>query len=134
MNITKIKTNRLSVRIGLTLGIEIVLLLSALVIFITNHTRKALREEFIDSAVALTKSSALILNQRNSRAMQQLRLYTISDLALSDDFNTENCAEWLVNHRKLRYQDFTSLYYVDIATGEAYNDEGGGECVEHGIF
>jgi len=124
MNIFQRKSKKLSVRIGLTVGIEIFILLSVLVLFITKRTRSSLREEFTQSAEALIKSSALLLNQRNSRSMQQLRLYTLSDLIMSNDFTAEEVGEWLFNHQRLRYQDFSSLYYVDLETGKGYSDDG----------
>ena len=108
----------------MTLGLEIVTLLFVLILFISGTMRKSLRDDFVNSAMALVRSGVKIMNQRNSRSTQQLRLYTLSDLALSNEFSTERVAEWLVNHRKLRYQDFQRLFYVDIETGMAYSDEG----------
>lgn len=123
MNI-KNKRKRLSVRIGFVLGLEIFVLLSILVIVMMNISKSSVTSEYIASAQALVRSGAKTMNQRNSRSMQQLRLYTLSDVALSSDFNTQNCVEWLRSHKKLRYQDFKSLYYCDLSTGMAYSDEG----------
>ena len=124
MESLKNKTKKISFRIGLTLGLEIVTLLFVLILFISGTMRKSLRDEYVNSAMALVRSGVKIMNQRNSRSTQQLRLYTLSDLALSNEFSTERVAEWLVQHRKLRYQDFQRLFYVDIETGMAYSDEG----------
>ncbi|MBQ3825322.1 MAG: hypothetical protein II811_04225, partial [Spirochaetaceae bacterium] len=124
MKSLKNKTKKISFRIGLTLGLEIVALLFVLILFIGGTMRKSLRDEYVNSAMALVRSGVKIMNQRNSRSTQQLRLYTLSDLALSNEFSTERVAEWLVQHRKLRYQDFQRLFYVDIETGMAYSDEG----------
>ena len=92
MESLKNKTKKISFRIGLTLGLEIVTLLFVLILFISGTMRKSLRDEYVNSAMALVRSGVKIMNQRNSRSTQQLRLYTLSDLALSNEFSTENCA------------------------------------------
>ncbi len=116
--------NKMSVRFGLTIGCEIVVLLSLLVFVAVSKARNSQKEQFIYSMESLVDSFATNLNQRNSKFMQQLRMYTMSDIVSSPDFSAQTCAEWLKNHKKIRSKDFTSVFYCDYKTGKAYSDEG----------
>lgn len=72
MNITKIKTNRLSVRIGLTLGIEIVLLLSVLVIFIIKQASDDTSKTFGSVTDKIHETDELVKQIQGAMEEQQV--------------------------------------------------------------
>ncbi|WP_191016097.1 methyl-accepting chemotaxis protein [Treponema zioleckii] len=118
------KLKKISTKFSITVGIEIMIMFGIFMVLSVNKIFKSSKDSVIVSLEALTKSFATNLNQRNSKFMQQMRMYTMSDIVRRHDFSTENAVEWLLNHQSIRSKDFKEIIYVDYETGMAYSDEG----------
>ena len=117
------KKKNLSLIFGLKLGVEIVVLISILAVSTIFAVRKGVEKTFITSTTELIQAHAQGLSYRNSKFMQQLRMYTMSD-PVQQNATKEELVEWLVAHRKVRSSDFTSIMFCDYDTGLAYTDDG----------
>ena len=117
------KKKSLTFAFVLRLGIEIVLFFTVLTVVTVRMMRKGMRETYITSTTEIAKGYSTALVHRNSKFMQQLRLYTTSD-AVNSYTDVETLAEWLVAHRKARGGDFSSIIYCDYESGMAYSDDG----------
>ncbi|MCR5723778.1 MAG: HAMP domain-containing protein [Treponema sp.] len=120
---SKSKTGSLAFRFGFVLGIEIIVLLSLLGLLTALVLRTKLQNSFIVSTTELLDAHIQGLAYRNSKFMQQLRLYTTADVVHSGS-TTEDIVSWLRAHRKARGGDFETMMYCDLATGIAYTDDG----------
>ena len=118
------KQSNISVRFGITVGIEIVAMLLVLVLLCVQKTYVANKNTFIASMETIAKSFATNLNQRNSKFMQQLRLYTMSDIVRADDYDIPSIVSWLREHKAIRSGDFVSVIFCDYEDGMAYGDDG----------
>ena len=118
------KLKKISTKFGITVGIEIMIMFGVFMVLSVNKIFKSSRDSVIASMQALTKSFATNLNQRNSKFMQQMRMYTMSDIVRGHDFSTENAVAWLLDHEDIRGKDFKEIIYVDYGTGRAYSDTG----------
>ncbi|MCR5606258.1 MAG: HAMP domain-containing protein [Treponema sp.] len=123
-NLKKERKTKMSVRIGFILGAEIVVLLSMLVAVSLIFVSRELERSFTDTTNELLDSTIQGLAYRNSKFMQQLRMYTVSDAAKTPGFTTEDLVNWLVAHEKARSGDFESVLYCDYETNLGYFDDG----------
>ena len=117
------KKKSLTFAFVLRLGIEIVLFFTILTVVTVRMMRKGMLDTYITSAVEIAEGYSASLVQRNSKFMQQLRMYTSSD-AVRADTDVETLVNWLVSHRRIRSGDFSSVIYCDFESGMAYSDEG----------
>ncbi len=118
------KLKRISSRFSITVGVEIIIMFGVFMVFSMNKVFKSSKESVISSMEALTKSFATNLNQRNSKFMQQMRMYTMSDVIRDTEFTTDTVVEWLEDHSDIRSKDFQEIIFVDYATGKAHSDTG----------
>lgn len=114
---------QLAVHFGITLGIEILILLALLGLASVFVVRRALIKEYIASTEAILEGQTDYLVMRNSKFMQQMRMYTMADV-IKVGSTRQDIVDWLVAHRKIRSGDFESVMYCDFSTGKAYTDEG----------
>ncbi len=119
----KEKTKRLAVSFAIRLAIEIGVLFSILAILATYEVRKQLEKSFIQSTTETLEAHANGISYRNSKFMQQMRMYQNSDVML-EKRPTEEIVEWLVSHEKIRGSDFKYIMYCDVSTGLGYKDNG----------
>ncbi len=117
------KRSSLAFRFGVVLGVEIIVLLGVLGVFTAVILRSRLEKSYTTSTTELLEAHVQGLAYRNSKFMQQLRMYTMADI-VHPGSTTEDIVDWLVAHRKVRSGDFQSVMYVDLETGIGYNDEG----------
>ena len=117
------KSKSLAMRFSIALGIEIIVLMALLGALIALVMRTNLQKSFITSTSELLDAHVQGLAYRNSKFMQQLRMYTMADVIQAGS-TTEDIVEWLHAHKKIRSGDFQSLMYCDLATGMAYTDDG----------
>ena len=122
------KKKNLSLLFGLRLGIEIIILISVLAASTILLVKKGTERIFITSTTELIQAHVQGLSYRNSKFMQQLRMYTMSDPALHAG-TTDDLIEWMVTHRKARSSDFKEILFCDFETGMAYDDEGNSKNV-----
>lgn len=123
-NLKKERKTKMSIRIGFILGAEIVVLLFTLVMVSLSFVSRELERSFTGTTNELLDSTIQGLAYRNSKFMQQLRMYTVSDAAKTPGFTTEDLVNWLVAHKKSRSGDFESVLYCDYETNLGYFDDG----------
>ena len=117
------KKKNLSLAFGLRLGIEIIILISILSAATILLVKRGVEHTFTTSTTELIEAHIQGLSYRNSKFMQQLRMYTLAD-PVQQGGSPEDLVDWIVSHRKIRSSDFSELMFCDIETGLAYNDEG----------
>lgn len=124
----KSKSTKLFLRFGLTLAVEIVFLFTILLVISVRTVQKSTAINYSDFCRSLVDAQAQGLSYRNSKFMQQLRMYTMSDIingkSKSDFPSTEKIASWLSDHKSVRSGDFYGVIYCDAATGTGYSDDG----------
>ena len=123
-NLKKERKTKMSIRIGFILGAEIVVLLFTLIMVSLSFVSRELERSFTGTTNELLDSTIQGLAYRNSKFMQQLRMYTVSDAAKTPGFTTEDLVNWLVAHKKSRSGDFESVLYCDYKTNLGYFDDG----------
>ena len=117
------KKKSLTFAFVLRLGIEIVLFFTVLTVVTVRMIRSGMRNTYVTSATEIAKGYSTALVHRNSKFMQQLRMYTTADV-VNSDFDLETLVDWLTSHRKIRSSDFSSIIYCDYESGMAYSDDG----------
>ena len=117
------KKKNLSLMFGLRLGAEIVVLVAVLSVSTILAVRKGMERTYITSTTELIQAHIQGLSYRNSKFMQQLRMYTMAD-PLQDGGGVAGLIDWIVSHRKIRSSDFTEIAYCDFESGLAYTDDG----------
>ena len=117
------KKKNLSLIFGLRLGIEILILFVFLILATVLLVKRKLEKTYITSTTELIQANVQGLAYRNSKFMQQLRMYTMSD-PIKFSGSTEELKTWLVEHRSIRSSDFKEIMYCEYATGLGYDDEG----------
>ena len=117
------KKKNLSIRFGLRLGVEIIVLITVLSVATIFAVQKGIEKTYITSTTELIQAQVQGLSYRNSKFMQQLRMYTMAD-PVQEGASTEEFIEWLVAHAKIRSSDFRDMLFCDYATGLAYSDRG----------
>lgn len=110
-------------RFGVILAIEIVISMSVLAFICENVVQTNLEKNYIASTSELLDANVTGLSYRNSKFMQQLRLYTTSDIVQKTG-DCEQIVEWLVAHEKVRGGDFKEIFYCDYESEMAYTDKG----------
>ncbi|WP_407426251.1 hypothetical protein, partial [Treponema sp.] len=95
------KKKNLSLAFGLRLGIEIVLLVAILSVITIIAVRKGTEKTFITSTTELLEAHSQGLSYRNSKFMQQLRMYTMAD-PIQKGLSRQDLIDWIVSHRKIR--------------------------------
>ncbi len=118
-----LKNKSLIVTFGIVLGLEILILVGAMGFISISVVENAVEKSSLTSAGELLKAQTTSIVQRNSKFMQQLRMYTLSD-PVKANASTEEIVEWLIAHEKIRSGDFTEIIYCDAETGLAYSDNG----------
>ena len=118
------KRNKIAFRFAIMAGIEIIAMFAILTLLCVQRVYIKNRATFVSSMEALTSSFATNLVQRNSKFMQQLRMYTMSDVVRQKDFSKEDIIAWLREHESIRSKDFTEIIYVSYDDGMAYGDDG----------
>ena len=119
----KNKKRSLTGRFGITIGLEILVLMTVLAAVSLYVVRARLEKNYIGSITETLDAHVTGLTYRNSKFMQQLRLYTMSDVVVANG-TTDQIVEWLVAHEKIRGGDFKQMWWVDVATGMGYRDNG----------
>ena len=117
------KKKNLSVRFGIRLGVEIVILITVLSLATIFAVRGGVEKTYITSTTELIQAQVQGLSYRNSKFMQQLRMYTMAD-PVQLGGTKEDLVEWIVSHRKIRSSDFTEIMFCDYETGIATTDDG----------
>ena len=117
------KKKNLSLRFGMRLGIEIIVLIAVLSLATIFAVRKGTEKTYISSTTELIQAEIQGLSYRNSKFMQQLRMYTMADPVQFGE-GKEALVKWIVAHRKIRSSDFKEIAFCDYETGIATNDEG----------
>ena len=117
------KKKNLSLRFGMRLGIEIIVLIAVLSLATIFAVRKGTEKTYISSTTELIQAEIQGLSYRNSKFMQQLRMYTMADPVQFGE-GKEALVNWIVAHRKIRSSDFKEIAFCDYETGIATNDEG----------
>ena len=117
------KKKNLSLRFGMRLGIEIIVLIAVLSLATIFAVRKGTEKTYISSTTELIQAEVQGLSYRNSKFMQQLRMYTMADPVQFGE-GKEALVKWIVAHRKIRSSDFKEIAFCDYETGIATNDEG----------
>lgn len=107
----------------LRLGIEIVLFFTVLTVVTVGAVREGMKNTYITMSTEIADAEAKILVQRNSKFMQQLRMYTTADV-VSSYSGLDDLVSWLTSHRKIRGSDFASIMYCDYESGKAFTDDG----------
>ncbi|MBQ0051592.1 MAG: HAMP domain-containing protein [Treponema sp.] len=116
------KKKNLSVNFGVRLGIEIILLITVLTVLSVFLVKNGIEKTYITSNTELIHAEVQGLAYRNSKFMQQLRMYTFSDIVRSGG-TPEEIVEWLVAHRGIRSSDFDIVMYCDYESGIGYSDD-----------
>ncbi len=119
----KNKKRSLTKRFGITIGIEILVLMFALAVVSLYVVRAQLEKSYIGSVTETLDAHVTGLTYRNSKFMQQLRMYTMSDVVV-DEGDTDQIVDWLIAHQKVRGGDFKQMWWVDAETGMGYRDNG----------
>ncbi len=117
------KKKSLTFSFVLRLGIEIALFFTVLTVVSVKAVRDGMKDTYITSTTEIAEAEAKTLVQRNSKFMQQLRMYTLSDAVSSYD-GVDGLVSWLTSHRKIRSSDFESVIYCDFESGKGYTDDG----------
>lgn len=117
------KKKSLTFSFVLRLAIEIVLFFTVLTVVTLKTVRNGMRDIYISSTQGIAVAQSKNLVQRNSKFMQQLRMYTMSD-AINASTSLEEIVTWLTEHRRIRAGDFASIIYCDFETGMGYTDDG----------
>ena len=117
------KKKNLSLIFGLRLGVEIVILITVLAIATIFTVQKGMERTYMTSTSELIQAHVQGLSYRNSKFMQQLRMYTMSDPVHAGS-TAEELVEWLVAHRKVRSSDFIEIAFCNYEDGMAYTDDG----------
>ena len=117
------KKKNLSLRFGIRLGIEIIVLIAVLSIATIFAVRKGTEKTYISSTTELIQAEVQGLSYRNSKFMQQLRMYTMAD-PVQEGGSADDLIEWIISHRKIRSSDFKEIMFCDYETGIGTNDEG----------
>jgi methyl-accepting chemotaxis protein len=117
------KKKNLSLFFGLRLGVEIIILISVLAFATIVTVQKGVYNTFLLSTSELVQAHVQGLSYRNSKFMQQLRMYTMAD-PIREGATKEEYIEWLVAHSQIRSSDFTEIAFCDFETGRAFNDKG----------
>ena len=73
------KKKNLSIRFGLRLGVEIIVLITVLSVATIFAVQKGIEKTYITSTTELIQAQVQGLSYRNSKFMQQLRMYTMAD-------------------------------------------------------
>lgn len=124
MSDKKNKQKNMALNFGVTLGVVIVVLVGLLTFISIFEVRSKLEVSYIGSTTETLRSYIQSLIYRNSKFMQQLRMYTMSDVVLDETSTTEEIVDWLLAHEHIRGGDFVQIAWVDTATGIAYFDNG----------
>lgn len=119
----KNKKQSLTKRFGITIGVEILILMFAMAAISLYVVRTQLEKNYIGSITETLDAHVTGLTYRNSKFMQQLRMYTMSDVVVAEG-NTDQIVDWLISHQKVRGGDFKQMWWVDAATGMGYRDNG----------
>ena len=119
----KERTSKLAVSFGIRLGIEIMVLFTILAFLATYEVQKQLEKNFIQSTTQTLEAHASGVTYRNSKFMQQMRMYTTADV-VTEKRPTEEIVEWLTAHEKIRGGDFKYIMYCDVEDGKGYKDNG----------
>ncbi|MBQ7158501.1 MAG: methyl-accepting chemotaxis protein [Treponema sp.] len=85
--------------------------------------RTQLEKNYIGSITETLDAHVTGLTYRNSKFMQQMRMYTMSDVVVANG-STDQIVDWLIAHEKIRGGDFKQMWWVDVATGMGYRDNG----------
>ncbi|MCR4821571.1 MAG: HAMP domain-containing protein [Treponema sp.] len=117
------KKKNLSLAFGLRLGVEIVVLISILAIATIFAVRKGVEKTYLTSTTELIQAQVQGLSYRNSKFMQQLRMYTLCDPVTAGG-PKEEIIEWIISHKKNRSSDFNEIMFCDYDTGLGHSDEG----------
>ncbi|MBR1537452.1 MAG: HAMP domain-containing protein [Treponema sp.] len=117
------KKKNLSVIFGLRLGFEIIVLIFALSLVTIFVVRKGMEKTYITSTTELIQANIQALSYRNSKFMQQLRMYTMAD-PVQNEASVQEYIDWLVAHRKIRSSDFKEIAFCSYDDGLAYTDDG----------
>ncbi len=120
-------TNRkqhITVKFGIILGIEITLLFMLLGFIVVTYVSKSIERMIIKDTHSLLASESNVFRFHNSRFMQEMRMYTFSDVARDEKSTVEDIASWLVEHRAIRGKEYNYVMFCDKVTGVAYVDDG----------
>ncbi len=117
------KKKSLSLSFALELSIVIVVLFTLLVVASRLVLKSDLRQDFLSTTEELVEAQTTGLSYRNSRFMQQLRMYT-----LCEPVENGEGVEGLINYIKLRSNrrssDFKYIAYFNYADDKVYFDDG----------
>ncbi len=117
------KKKNLSLAFGLRLGLEILILIAALELVTVFVIKNVVEKMYRTSTTELIDAHIQGLSYRNSKFMQQLRIYTTSD-GVASGFTTEDVVNWMLTHKKAKGNDFREIIYCDYDTGLGYYDDG----------
>ncbi|MBR4599614.1 MAG: hypothetical protein IKO39_06155, partial [Treponema sp.] len=117
------KKKNLSLLFGFRLGVEIVILITVLAIATIFTVQKGMERTYMTSTTELIQAHVQGLSYRNSKFMQQLRMYTVSDPVQAGG-SAEDLIQWIVSHRKSRSSDFSEIAFCNYEDGKAYTDDG----------
>ncbi len=117
------KKKNLSFSFGLRVGVEIIILISILAVATVFLVKSGMERTYITSTTELLQAHIQGLSYRNSKFMQQLRMYTMSD-PVTQGGSEQDLIDWIISHRKIRSSDFKEIAYCSFEDGMAYNDEG----------
>lgn len=117
------KKKNLSLRFGLRLGVEIIILISLLSAVTIYTVQLGMERTYMSSTTELVQAHVQGLSYRNSKFMQQLRTYTMSD-PVQTGGSKEDFVAWIVGHRKIRSSDFVEIAFCSYEDGMAYADDG----------
>ena len=119
----KMKKKNLSLAFGLRLGVEIVVLIAVLSVATIFAVQNGMEKTYITSTTELIQAHIQGLGYRNSKFMQQLRMYTMADPVQNEE-DVQALIDWITSHRKIRSSDFTDIAFCDYETGLSYSDDG----------
>ena len=117
------KKKNLSLRFGIRLGVEIVVLITVLAIASVFAVQNGMEKTFVTSTTELIQAHVQGLSYRNSKFMQQLRMYTMAD-PVQQGASIQEYIDWLLAHRGIRSSDFSNIIFCDFETGLGYSDTG----------
>ena len=110
------KKKNLSLRFGIRLGVEIVVLITVLAIASVFAVQNGMEKTFVTSTTELIQAHIQGLSYRNSKFMQQLRMYTMAD-PVQQGASIQEYIDWLLAHRGIRSSDFSNIIFCDFETG-----------------
>lgn len=117
------KKKSLSLSFATELAVVIIILFTVLIVASRFVLKNNLRQDFLSTTEELVEAQATGFSYRNSRFMQQLRMYSFCE-PLEKGEGTEGLIRYITTHTKRRSADFKYIAYFNYEDDKVYFDDG----------